>query len=129
MAVRIAIVQPMGHPPPDDEKNVADAIDHIARAAAAGAQIVTFPESYPGPWQFPVTYDPIPTLCAAAVEHRIHVQFSTMEPIDRERRTAHNLLLLAYPAGRSPGVYRRPHPPGPRYFTAGNYWALEYVTG
>ena len=129
MAVSIAIVQPLGHPPPDDEKNVADALDHIARAAGEGAQIVTFPESYPGPWQFPVTYDPTPILCEAAAKHGIHVQFSTMEPIDASRRTAHNLLLLAYPDGRVPGVYRRTHPPGPWIYTGGKYWDFEYVEG
>jgi predicted amidohydrolase len=129
VTVRIAIVQPMGHPPPDDERNVADALRHIDRAAAEGARIVTFPESYPGPWRMPAAYDPVETLCNAAVEHGIHVQFGTMEPLDEERRMAHNLLLLAYPDGRAPGVYRRTHPPGPWIYTGGRYWDFEYVEG
>ena len=36
MSFRLALVQPMSHQPPDDEKNVADAIQYIEQAAAQG---------------------------------------------------------------------------------------------
>ena len=58
MTFRIAVVQPIANPIADDEKNVADAVNFITRAAAEGADFVCFPESYPGPWRMPATFDP-----------------------------------------------------------------------
>ena len=55
MTFRIAVVQPIANPIGEDEKNIADAVDFIARAAAEGADFVCFPETYPGPWRMPAT--------------------------------------------------------------------------
>ena len=55
------------------------------------------------------------------------MQFGTLEPIDRDGRRAHNVLLLARPTGGSPGKYRRTHPPGPWIYTGGAYWDFQYV--
>ncbi len=57
---RIALVQPITSPPPDDEVNVAAAIGWIKSAAAQGADFVCFPENYPGPWRMPASFDPTP---------------------------------------------------------------------
>ena len=38
MTFRIAIVQPISHPPGEDEANVADAVRAIERAAHDGAE-------------------------------------------------------------------------------------------
>jgi len=54
---RIALVQPMSHVPPGDDKNVADAVRYVEQAAAQGAQFVAFPETYPGPWRMPARFD------------------------------------------------------------------------
>jgi predicted amidohydrolase len=48
MSVRIAVVQPIGHAPPNDERNVEEAVRHVERAAEQGAQIVALSETYPG---------------------------------------------------------------------------------
>ena len=53
MSFRLAVVQPLTKAPPDDEANVAEAVRHVARAAAEGADFVCFPETYPGPWRMP----------------------------------------------------------------------------
>ena len=113
MSFRIAVVQPMSHKPPDDEKNVADAIQFIEKAADQGAEFVAFPESYPGPWRMPATFDPHEALIEAAQRCGVYVQYGTLDPIDDEKRTAYNLLMLARPGGGAPGKYRRTHPPGP----------------
>lgn len=47
--MKLAMVQPTAHRAPDDEQNVDDAVAHIAAAAAAGADFVVFPETYPVP--------------------------------------------------------------------------------
>jgi predicted amidohydrolase len=91
MTFRIAVVQPISHRPGEDEANVADAVQHIERAAADRANFVCFPESYPGPWRMPAAYDPTAVLAEAARRHGVHVVFGTIEPIDAKAATAYNL--------------------------------------
>ena len=129
MSVKLAIVQPMSHRPPDDAKNVADAIRYVEQAAAQGAEFVAFPETYPGPWRMPATFDPTEAMVDVARRCGVYVQYGTLEPIDRDARTAYNLLLLARPSGGPPGKYRRTHPPGPWIYTGGAYWEFQYVAG
>ncbi len=124
---RIAIVQPLSHKPGQDEKNIPDAIEYIRKAAAGGAHFVCFPENYPGPWRIDAVYDPIPTMAAAAKEHKIHVIFGTLELIDEKKETAYNLTCMAYPDGKVVKK-RRTHPeahmfiPGERLLGSFNMW-------
>ncbi|NNE86309.1 MAG: carbon-nitrogen hydrolase family protein [Alphaproteobacteria bacterium] len=129
MGFKIAVVQPMVHQPPDDEKNVADAVEYVKQAAHQGAAFVAFPESYPGPWRMPATFNPIEQMAEAAAKYGVHIQFGTLQPINDAEATAHNLLMLAYPDGRDPGAYKRTHPPGPWIYTGGGYWEFQYVPG
>ena len=68
MTFRIAIVQPISHRPGEDERNVADAVRAIEHAAHEGADFVCFPETYPGPWRMPATFDPIGAMAEAAAK-------------------------------------------------------------
>jgi len=129
MTFRIAVVQPIAHRPGEDERNVADAVRHIERAAAEGADFVCFPETYPGPWRMPATFDPTAALAAAAATHGVHVVFGTIEPISKVAATAYNLIVMAYPDGRAPVRYRRTHPNGPWIYTGGTAWEFQYVPG
>lgn len=129
MTFRIAVVQPISHLPGEDERNVAEAVRHIERAAAEGADFVCFPETYPGPWRMPATYDPTAPLAAAAATHGVHVVFGTIEPISVDAATAYNLIVMAYPDGRAPVRYRRTHPTGPWIYTGGTAWEFKYVPG
>ncbi len=129
MSFRIALVQPITHRPPDDERNVAAAVAAIKRAAGEGAHFVCFPESYPGPWRMPATYDPTAKIAEAAAKHRIHAVFGTLEPIDAKAGTAYNLTAMAFPDGRAPARYRRTHPNGPWIYTGGRAWEFQYVAG
>jgi len=129
MTFRIAIVQPISHPPGEDELNIADALRAIEHAAYDGADFVCFPETYPGPWRMPATFDPIPALAEAAATHHVHVVFGTIEAIDPAAGTAYNLIVMAYPDGRAPARYRRTHPNGPWIYTGGKTWEFQYVAG
>ena len=82
MTFRIAVVQPISHPPGEAERNVADALQWIERAAADGADFVCFPETYPGPWRMPATFDPSAALAEAAAKHGVYAVFGTIEPLD-----------------------------------------------
>ena len=128
MSFKLAVIQPMGHRPPDDERNVADAVRFVEQAADQGAQVVAFPETYPGPWRMPAHFDPTDAMAEVARRRGVYVQYGTLEPIDEEARTAHNLLMLAGPSGRV-DKYRRTHPPGPWIYTGGQYWEFQYVAG
>ena len=129
MTFRIAVVQPICHRPGTDAANVADATRAIARAAGEGAQFVCFPETYPGPWRMPATFDPSAALSEAAAKHGVHAIFGTIEPLDAQAATAHNLIVMAYPDGRAPARYRRTHPNGPWIYTGGRSWEFQYVPG
>ena len=126
---RIALVQPITVAPPDDEANVAAAVEWIARAASQGADFVCFPESYPGPWRMPAHYDPSNAIAEAAAKHNVHAVFGTVEPIDATKATAYNLTCMAFPDGRPVARYRRSHPNGPWIYTGGKYWEFQYVAG
>ena len=128
MTFRVAVVQPIAHPPAEAEKNVADAVRFIERAAADGAHFVCFPETYPGPWQIAHMFDPAPAIAQAAAAHRIHVVFGTIEAISLKDETAHNLICMAYPDGRVV-KYRRTHPNGPWIYTGGGAWEFQYTAG
>ena len=128
MSFRIAIVQPICHPPGHDERNVADALRHVERAAGEGAHFVCFPESYPGPWRMPAHFDPSGAMAEAAARHRLHVIFGTLEPISESDATAYNLTCMAYPDGNVVR-YRRTYPNGPWIYTGGKSWEFQYVPG
>jgi predicted amidohydrolase len=66
-------------------------------------------------------------MAEAAATHGVHVVFGTIEPIDRKAATAHNLIVMAYPDGRTPARYRRTHPNGPWIYTGGKDWEFQYV--
>jgi predicted amidohydrolase len=129
MSFRIAVVQPLTNPIGEDEKNVADAEKFIARAAADGAAFVCFPETYPGPWRMPASFDPTPRMAEAAAKHNINVVYGTLEPLSRDEGTAHNLICMAYGDGRPPASYRRTFPNGPWIYTGGKWWEFQYVAG
>ncbi len=125
--MRLAVVQPRTHRPPDDEKNLAEAVQIIDECAARGADLVALPETYPGPWRLPAAFDPVPAITEAAARNGVFVQFGTLEPIEGTPRSAHNVLALAWPDGRPPDRYRRTHPLGPWIYTGGDYWDFDYV--
>ena len=129
MTFRIAVVQPISHPPGEAERNVVDAVQWIERAAADGADFVCFPETYPGPWRMPATFDPSVALAEAAAKHGVYAVFGTIEPLDVKAASAHNLIVMAYPDGRAPARYRRTHPNGPWIYTGGRSWEFQYVPG
>lgn len=129
MTFRIAVMQPICHPPGEDEANVPEAVRIVERAAAEGADFVCFPETYPGPWRMPATFDPTPAMTEAATKYGVHVIFGTIEPISHNEGTAYNLICMAYPDGRQPARYRRTHPNGPWIYTGGQAWEFQYVPG
>jgi predicted amidohydrolase/uncharacterized protein YcgI (DUF1989 family) len=77
--IRCAVVQPHHHPAPGEERNVAEAVAQVAAAAAAGAELVLFPEGHPGPMRVESSFDAAGAMRAAAREHGVAVCWSRVE--------------------------------------------------
>ncbi len=127
MSISIAVVQPISFAPPNDHQNLQLAKEFIEKAARDGAAFVAFPESFPGPWRMPAHYNPIPQMLEFAAKFHIHIVFGTIEPIDIDTQTAYNLIVMAYPDGKTVAKYRRTHPSGPWIYTGGTAWEFQYT--
>jgi len=111
MIVSIAAVQPKTFRADREEENVSEALIAIERAADQGAQLVTFPEGYPGPYFGPLTYSPLDTLCQKARVCNVHVVASWMEPATDVGDNVFRLALkLIGPNGELIGTYHRSQP-------------------
>jgi predicted amidohydrolase len=119
--VTIAIVQPQSylrglvawvpgffdeHSPPE-RHNLTIATDYIAQAAAAGAQVVAFPETYPGPstrtlaWDYDET---VQCMQQSAREHHVYVLCGGSR---RAGETAYNVCTLVGPQGDICGTHTK----------------------
>ena len=57
MKIKVAAVQPRSHHGPEEERNVEQALSWMQRASEQGADLVVFPEGYPGPTNPASHYD------------------------------------------------------------------------
>jgi predicted amidohydrolase len=108
--LRLAVAQPRTVVEPDAEVNVARAVALTARAAAQGADLILFPEGYPGPvlTKPKDIYQSGPAMESAAAEHGIAICWSRME-----RCADGNYRLVVYVvdrSGRQVMRYERAHP-------------------
>lgn len=129
MVLRIAVVQPhtkFGAGARQD--NVELAWQHATQAAQRGAQLVSFPESFPGAWRSPVTWTPVEEMCSLARELGIYLVAGFAEPLDGEGLRCYNSLSLIDPSGVEIGRYRRTTPAhAPWVYRGGRYWDFEWV--
>jgi predicted amidohydrolase len=70
---RIAAVSPRSLRGESEQAHVSRAVGYVEEAAKSGAQIVCFPEGYPGPYSGPASYSSAEALAGAARRHRVHV--------------------------------------------------------
>ncbi|MBX6388627.1 MAG: carbon-nitrogen hydrolase family protein [Frankia sp.] len=105
----LAMAQPRRIPGPDGTPNVEHAVRLIARASAAGADLVCFPEFSPGPVRpRDAFYDAGPRMAQAAKEGDINVVWSRTELCQDGRHR-----LVVYVVDRAGGTvhrYERTHP-------------------
>lgn len=129
MSFQLAVVQPVTEfGPGSREKNVANARAYVRRAAAAGADLVLLPETYPGEWREPIDWTPIEALCAIAKESGVYLVGGFAEPIDEHGSRCYNTLVLIGPDGTEIGRYRRTTPSHvPWIYKGGSYWDFDWV--
>lgn len=80
--LRVAVAQPDVRTDGDPAAKVAVAVDAVERAADDGAELVVFPEGYPGPLRIDHHYDAAPALEDVARRRRCGVYWSRIEEVD-----------------------------------------------
>lgn len=107
--VRLAVVQPRVARP-DERANVARALEYVRQAADQGAQLVAFPECYPGPYSGPADFSATDTLAAVASEYGIYIGYGFMELADPASETYYNAYQILGPDGEIALHYRKTIP-------------------
>ncbi len=124
MKVRLAAVQPRSGSGAAEERNAADALVWLERAAEAGADIVVFPEGYPGPINPANRYDALGPLAEKAARLGLHVIGSKAAPVENGYAVE---LHLIDDRGSTVGTYRRTTPRGPYIYRDIAAWDFDYV--
>ncbi len=128
MQIRLAAVQPRSASGPSEHENLEQALTLLDRAADAGADLVVFPEGYPGPANPRHEYDALAPLRARAADRRVHVVASRAEEV--ASGGGHFMTLhLIDDEGETVGVYRRTTPSGPYVYRDLDAWGFDYVEG
>lgn len=126
MKIRLAGVQPRAGSGPGEARNAEDALAWVDRAADAGADLVVFPEGYPGPTNPVNHYDAFTPLAKRARERRVHVVGGRVEPAG-DGRHHYVTLHLIDDRGQTLGVYRRSTPRGPYVYRDIPAWEFDYI--
>ncbi len=113
MRVKVAAVQPNSFRGKDEQQNLQRALDYLDEAAGLGAQIVSFPEGYPGPYNGDLTWSAHVAMSAKARERVLYVVYGTVDPVPDEDGVYHLALRLLGPHGQLIGTYHRVQPNTP----------------
>jgi predicted amidohydrolase len=124
MKVRLAAVQPASGSGSDEARNAHEALEWLDRAAAAGADLVLFPEGYPGPVNPASRYDAFGSLADRAARLGLHVVASRVAPLRRGYAVE---LHLIDDTGGTVGIYRRTSPRGPYIYRDIDAWSFDYA--
>lgn len=125
MNVRVAVVQTITDRA-ERPRNIEKALAYLDLAAAQGAQIVCFPETYPGPWTPPLDYDPLPALCEGARRAGAYVAIGLIEAVPDRPDWYYNKEVLIGPSGQVVGEYRRTSPYGPWIYRGSSFWDFHW---
>jgi predicted amidohydrolase len=128
MKIKVAAVQPRSHHGPEEERNVEQALSWMQRAAEQDAELVVFPEGYPGPTNPANDYDSLGPLAERAASLGLHVVAGRIEPI-AGADGHHVCLSLIDDTGAVASTYRRTSPVGPYVYKDLDVWQVDYVEG
>ncbi len=112
----IAAVQPDSIWGADEWKNAASAFVAVAEATAKGADLITFPEGFPGPCNGPLDsagrleHAPIDELRKLAKLHKVYIVASNLETSDEAPESYYLTLKLIDRSGDIQANYRRIQP-------------------
>ena len=124
MKIRVAAVQPLSGSGADENRNATDSLNWLRRAAENRANLVVFPEGYPGPINPSNNYDALGPLAKAAAEFGLHVVASRAVPYGAGHAVE---LSLIDDRGAILGAYRRTTPRGPYVYRDIEAWNFDYI--
>jgi 5-aminopentanamidase len=124
MKIRVAAVQPLCGSGPDENKNASESLNWLRRAAENRADLVVFPEGYPGPINPSNNYDAFSPLAKAAAEFGLHVIASRAVPSGAGHAVE---LRLIDDRGDILGAYQRTTPRGPYVYRDIEAWNFDYI--
>ncbi|MCU1614574.1 MAG: Nitrilase/cyanide hydratase and apolipoprotein N-acyltransferase [Frankiales bacterium] len=124
MSFRLAAVQPRAFSDQEEERNLEAALRWLQRASEAGADLVVFPEGYPGPTNPANEYDSLGPLRATARELGLHVVAGGLAPADDGKHYVTSFLIDD--DGEIAGAYRRTTPLGPYIYRDIPAWNFDY---
>lgn len=116
--VRVAAVQALAHTGEAEYRNVSQALAYAEQAAAEGAELVIFPEAYPGPATGPLDWggrldDPVEqTMARLARRLGVHLIWGGLES-SAEGGRVHVSSWMCGPDGQQLAHYRRVQPDNP----------------
>ncbi len=119
MKVKIALVQPESARGADEYQNAERAITYLEEAARTGAQLVCFPEGYPGPAHGPLdsgghlAIPPVEMLARRAKELGVYTTASNVEENPRLPGTFYLSSKLISPEGKIIADHKRVQPDEP----------------
>lgn len=124
MNIRLAAVQPRSGAGPTEHMNADDALKWLDRAAQDGADLVLFPEGYPGPVNPLNDFDALGPVAERAAQLGLHVIGSRAAKVDGGYAIETHLID---DRGRTVGIYRRTTPRGPYVYRDIEAWNFDYV--
>lgn len=127
--VQIALAQPKtAFGPSAAEQNMGTAGRLVWEAADRGADLICFPETFPGLWRAPIDWTPVDELRELAAAASIHIVAGYAEPLPGSTTAAYNSLSLFGPSGEEIGRYRRTVPKlTPWIYRDGPLWGFDWV--
>lgn len=114
-----------------DEKNMAYAYKAMDEASANGADIICFPETFPGALKIPITFDPFELMSEKAKKIGRYVIYGACVNVPENPAKQYVRNVLLGPDGKEIGHYDRTCPKGPGswLYEGGSYWKLNWEQG
>ncbi len=121
--VKVAAFATESHYGDEEYLNAKKAIDYIEQAARAKAQLVCFPEGFPGPCHgnLDVEESPLEMICQKAKEYGLYVVASNLERNPDIEDTYYLTSKLVSPEGKILANYKRVQPDHPQL----NAWLMN----
>lgn len=102
--LKLSVIQPKVYRETHEERNLTRAADYVKQAAAKEANIIAFPECYPGPYSGPITFDPRESISKLAEDVGAYIGFGG--PV-KEKNKFYDSYFFASPTGEIIGEYRK----------------------